>query len=161
MEGRALALLSFPSPPPLESPGRALDGLGAQARQVDRFQPPAARHRRGGLHHPRRRPQHPIPGPLRHYAGCRHPVAAGRGPAPYRHGHSSSESAVDKSKGESCHARLWHSAAARKRFTPQLLRITVCPHLFREYWNRSLYHSCLRRLSRSLWRRKLHRKGLV
>ena len=46
-DGRGGQLLPAPSPAPLEPPPGRLDGLGAQARQAGRAQPPAARRRAG------------------------------------------------------------------------------------------------------------------
>ena len=71
-EVRGGPLLPAPPHATLEpAPGR-LDGLGAQAGQARRAQPPAAR-RRGDQLRPRgRRPRRPPGHPLRHHPGHRH-----------------------------------------------------------------------------------------
>ncbi len=70
------SLLSVPPGPPLESEGRPVDGMGAQARQDRGVQPPAARRRRHQLWPLRGRPVGAAAGALLHHPRQRHAAAA-------------------------------------------------------------------------------------
>ena len=84
-------LLVAPPSPPVQPGGGSVDGLGAQARQVGRAEPLAARRRDDELHH--RRGAHPPRRQVRAHARQRHPAPARSGPPPHRQARSSAEPA--------------------------------------------------------------------
>ena len=77
--GRRRALPPLPPPAALERERAEVDGVGAQARQAPRAEPPAARRHRHDASCRRRRAVAPSGRPLRHHARRRHAPAARRG----------------------------------------------------------------------------------
>ena len=106
----------------VERTGRALDGVGAQAREDRRVQPAAPWRHRYELRPERRRRVDPAAGALLHHARQRHATAARRRPAADRHHHPSAEPAVVRSGASAGSPRATASSsrasASRSRALP-------------------------------------------
>ena len=105
------AIPALPPPAALERERADVDGMGAQAGQAPRAEPPPARRDRHELRaHGRRRA---VRRPLRHHARRRHAAAPGRGRAAGRHDGASPQPAAVRSRTAPRRRGLRRAAAAR------------------------------------------------
>ena len=149
---RGRPLRAAPSAAGLERGTKAMDGLGAQARQTARVEPAAARRAEHDFHRCRRPAAcHPTGRTVRRHAGCRYPPAARCRAASGRQDGSSVESAQVRCGERSSRRRLRGTAATRRAVSADgLRRLALSARVLECGRNRSLRSGGLRRVPGSL-----------
>ena len=149
-----------PSPALLERERAAVDGVGAQAREAPRAEPPAPGRHRHDLPGDRGRARHgPRGRPLRHHAGRGHPPAARRREPPGRHHGASPQPSPTRRRPRSRRGRLRRAPAARHATPARARGLPLPASVVGPVRDRPLRRRRVRRLPGPLRGGVVHRQG--